>query len=326
MENEKEFLVNLVRDPDQFSIEASDFLNRAAINFPYCTMLHLLKARAHQIQHRSEESPLLNIAAIYTPDRTVLFNLLNRPYAASLPLPISSSLSSAPSPINPISAPIPISYESLEVPSTFIPLTEHGLLVNNAEKHAFGPSSGETTPSNALLSNVENKAPNSIRQTFLFWLKRTQKGYFLSSGQVQRGLSRLDTSRPIHSSDELMTLEKNYQRNIFHLGAVSSGNGQNTVQFDLSKKEDQLIEKFLREDPQHISQFKPEKTDYAVEHQVEKASRDSSEIVSETLANIYYQQKLFEKAIMAYEKLILKMPEKKAYFVSLIDKIKSQPF
>ena len=51
---------------------------------------------------------------------------------------------------------------------------------------------------------------------------------------------------------------------------------------------------------------------------------EDEELVTETLANLYYKQGNYKKAIRAYEKLCLLYPSKLAYFASLIKKIKSE--
>jgi tetratricopeptide (TPR) repeat protein len=82
-----------------------------------------------------------------------------------------------------------------------------------------------------------------------------------------------------------------------------------------------IIEKFISINPQ-IS--RPKKEFFSPENMAKRSEVLDLEFVSETLAEIYYQQGNFDFAIKAYEKLSLQNPSKQAFFADLIDKIKKE--
>ena len=53
------------------------------------------------------------------------------------------------------------------------------------------------------------------------------------------------------------------------------------------------------------------------------AVEEKSYLMTETLAKVYLEQKKYQRAIQAYEILILKYPEKSSYFANLISEIKN---
>jgi hypothetical protein len=82
----------------------------------------------------------------------------------------------------------------------------------------------------------------------------------------------------------------------------------------------EIIDKFIQNAP---SISRPKNTFYDPVDVARQSVVDQENIVSETLAKIYADQGYAEKAIHIYEKLILKFPQKSAYFAGLIKEAKN---
>lgn len=83
-------------------------------------------------------------------------------------------------------------------------------------------------------------------------------------------------------------------------------------------KSKDLIDNFIQNEPniQRNVKVADKQEDISLD-----SIRDNDGFMSETLASIYVKQRLFDKAVAVYEKLVLKYPEKNAYFASQIEKI-----
>lgn len=82
-----------------------------------------------------------------------------------------------------------------------------------------------------------------------------------------------------------------------------------------------LIDRFLSSNSGSLKRNSPgnileENNNY--KNVIEKSTTEDDELITETLANIYLQQKNYEKAIHAFEKLRLKYPGKSVYFATRI--------
>lgn len=91
---------------------------------------------------------------------------------------------------------------------------------------------------------------------------------------------------------------------------------------NLSREEvDNILDSFISKNPR-IS--KPKAEFYKPENMARKSEEFHAEVVSETLADLFYKQGLLHKALEMYEKLMLQSPIKKDIFAEKIKNIKEE--
>ncbi len=84
------------------------------------------------------------------------------------------------------------------------------------------------------------------------------------------------------------------------------------------RKKIELIDKFIETSPK----ISPVKHGVPSTITFDQNATDNSSLMTETLARVYLEQKKYQKAIQAYEILILKYPEKSSFFADRITDIK----
>ncbi len=159
--------------------------------------------------------------------------------------------------------------------------------------------------------------------SFLWWLNKTRMEhadtYRPYVPQSEQAIYPADATNEL---DEQHVLDQQIRENIFHLQSpeekLSTSGPAETIPFQIPKKTDPIIERFIREEPQ----IKPPPADKInLENKARKSAEDQLTLVTETLANIYVEQGLYPKAIAIYKKLSLKYPEKSTYFAARITEL-----
>ncbi len=178
------------------------------------------------------------------------------------------------------------------------------------------PSEPETylPPSQPTLGFIENKLKINEIEHFIQEHGMLFFDFEPSSTEYPQKPPKTSAQSPIQSFDILAEIEKLPDKKITALPEPE-------VKEKLQKIAEQqsIIEKFIREKPKITPRAHVESTEPV---DISKESiQEKSEFISETLAKIYFKQKLFDKAIDIYSKLSLKYPEKSSYFAGKISEI-----
>ncbi|WP_330444345.1 tetratricopeptide repeat protein [Flavobacterium sp. C4GT6] len=180
----------------------------------------------------------------------------------------------------------------------FVPKEENEKQVKNSEQE---PQQDETEKKLEIGKPLEfNKAE---QHSFQEWLQLSKLMPINRETEPQEEITAKSTNTVVTEDAPIEEPEKEETENS---GPTS-----------LDKKLE-LIDKFIESNPKIV----PVRNATQPVANIERSSSDSSLPMTETLARVYLEQKKYQKAIQAYEILILKYPEKSVFFADRIADIK----
>lgn len=317
-ENHSAFFNTLVVQPAGTDLASAASL---AEKFPYCQILQFAKAK---IENKAEK------ASLYASDRQRLQEffvtperLIANPVSERTEVEKLEKMLIQEEDMESMTDSVHAELEFRTHPSEEEPdLAEtEQLILESIASTDFFALEGKTAEASPVSNEISRYDDDQMPYTFLWWLNKTRKEH---ADTYQPYVSfKLDTSEKIKentgSTDTNLAIQ---ELDLSHLANESKAKQPSKKSNSTPKtKEDALIERFIEQEP-HISAPSAEKM--GGENKARKSAEDSLDLVSETLAQIYTEQMLFDKAIEVYRKLSLKFPEKSTYFADQISTLESK--
>ncbi len=313
MDTEK--LHQLLANPSEIQGNNSRELKQLIEQYPYMQSLRSLYLKALYANESTSYNEELKITAAHTLDRDILFsfivsnsfisyqpNLTNETILSEKPIQkepeqnISNLLQSISKVAYEITQEDKVFEEDLSEVETVLQIIN--VEENIAEQPSLVTSTNEETKKleeqlqigHPLQFNTEEK------HSFQEWLK-------LSKLQPIKRENNSKFDRNEESKEEIKPVFESKDEDLKNI---------------LEKKQ-ALIDRFIETNPK----ITPSKKSSQSPINIELSTQENTSLMTETLAKIYLEQKKYQKAIQAYEILILKYPEKSSFFANQILDIKA---
>ncbi len=312
-------LVTYIQSPGKLGAKELEQINMLLEIYPFSQTFQVLKAKASRNLELKDSELCTKKAALYASNRSLLYYTL---YKVPAELEETNEESEVIEIVQEVNNDLPsneiITTEELRIEE------EQATPAEEVMMELEEPAMEELAPEE--IANVEPE-PEETKQALSFeeWLKRTrgdEPNEVAEKLEEKKPIIRLDTSEEIKPliSDAIGEL---ILGNVFNEGYLIKADEKLDNQ-TLTGDKSNLIEDFINSQHPKVIKIKKEDLPNSLENKAKRSADDSDVPVSETLAQIFVKQKLFGKAIAAYEKLSLKYPEKKPYFASLIEEIKKE--
>ena len=278
----------LLNKPNAINDKHSLFLDKIVDEFPYFQSARALQLKNLYNQDSFRYNQALKVAASYTTDRSILFEFITSENFASIQKAF---------------------FEEKEARINEIIVNDCEVIIREAETEQ------------PIYNKLEQSIITSINEASPYLEEIEIPSEEIKVETVEE---KLEIGKPLdfskeekHSFQEWLQLSnfnpiKREENPEAEISAESE-------ELDLEKKKKlEIIDKFIEANPK-ISPIKNSTTIAIVS---EQNSIDNSYLMTETLAKVYLEQKKYQKAIQAYEILILKYPEKISFFADRISDIK----
>jgi len=278
-------------------------LEEVVNEYPYFQAARALQLKGLKNLNSFKYNNALKVTAAYTADRDVLFDLITSP--EFLQNSIADTISGK-----------TIALEAKEIEAEEIipdPETEVTLIAESADE----PLPRTTKDADAILDPTlfASKDPEIDK---VIAREKEQAREALELGQPLAF-----TKKEKHSFMEWLQLSS--ARPIKQQGAPKSEVAKipEDMEFPIEEESDRkkkfdMIDRFLENNPRIV----PQEEGVAKVDISDSTKIDSEELMTETLARVYLEQKKYKKALQAYKILSLKYPEKSSFFASRIKAVK----
>jgi tetratricopeptide (TPR) repeat protein len=277
----------LLNKPNAIKDKHTISLEKIVDEFPFFQSARALLLKGLYNQESFQYNPALRKTAAYTTDRSILFDFITSGNFA------------------------PIQKLFIEEKEAFI----NEIKVNEIEIVS------------ATTSKDENKlAISTLKQSIVNSIKEVEVVERISNNEeiIATASEKLNIGKPLDfSKDEKHSFQEWLQ--LANFNPIEREKTVEEIEIDTSEnlldpirqKKIALIDRFIENNPK----ISPVKEMSKIAH-IPEQNQDHSYLMTETLAKVYLEQRKFQKAIQAYEILILKYPEKSTFFANRISDIK----
>lgn len=284
-------LLAIVKNANQLSKDHKDQLKRLHESFPYFQIPKLLLAREEYGRSKGEEKSMLHWAAITSPDRLQLKKLVED----------KNGMSSVIETLGP-DFDTELAKQSLSNPSNFIDDLE---IPDIPEEYKKKPE-GERVDTlkklgEDLVKSKDGKKPNTEAESLAKEVKANP-----SSGEEMEAIEKpLRKKRKAPADDLIESIRRKEKKEILD---------------DKKKEQIDLIKSFSKKDIKLATIKEIEKHQKQTDLS-ELSTKLNANLLSETYAQLLVKQGKRYKAKEIYKRLMVKFPDKSAYFADLIKEL-----
>jgi tetratricopeptide (TPR) repeat protein len=298
----------LINKPDEINETQTLALEKVLDEFPYFQSARALRLKGLYNQNSYKYNFALKVTAAHTTDRTALFDFITSESFIAIQKKIYEKKIKELLNITVVDSEIVQKEELIE--SVISPNTLEQSILTSIKGASQAPAQESTTTVTEELEIEEPKEQSIPKPT--------------EEGLTKTAVEKLEIGKPLDfSKSETHSFQQWLQISRIEPIVRENTKEDNPMKKDPildeeKNKKTKLIDKFIETSPK-ISPLKP---GVVFTPNLELNKEDHSYLMTETLAKVYLEQKKYQKAIQAYEILILKYPEKSSFFVDRIKDIK----